>query len=287
MKRIIQAIALLGVSASVWGLFPNLSGQLSSAQTSIGIADLRKQTNTDDRPNLTLLARTVANFFRGDYAETESTLEIRGTSPGLLFQVYLQVKTLVKSPGQFRSEIVFRDPGGTVGKEYLVISNGDRVWMSSSDLGIYAIVDFQEFKRSNNGFLMGFSSLLFLDASTKVEESITANNISESNVVDLLHSVLLSEKLPIQGSSQQIQGEDYYTYSYNDSLKGLSYNVLVNSDSATVERIELTGQRQDLDIVVTEKIRRRGSPLQINANTFSFPSPAGMQQVESMSIGPF
>lgn len=134
---------------------------------------------------------------------------------------------------------------------------------------------------------MGFSSLLFLDASTKVEESITANNISESNVVDLLHSVLLSEKLPIQGSSQQIQGEDYYTYSYNDSLKGLSYNVLVNSDSATVERIELTGQRQDLDIVVTEKIRRRGSPLQINANTFSFPSPAGMQQVESMSIGPF
>lgn len=135
MKRIIEAIALLGMTASIWGLLPGLSGQLSSAETSLEIADLGKETNTGNQPNLTLLARTVANFFRGDRAETESALEIKGTSPSLIFQVYLQVNTIVQSPQRFRSEIVFRDPGGAVGHRYLVISDGDRVWTSNTEFG--------------------------------------------------------------------------------------------------------------------------------------------------------
>lgn len=154
-------------------------------------------------------------------------------------------------------------------------------------MGIYAIADFQEFKQSNHGFLIGFSSSLFLDASPKFQEAVTTNNISESNVVDVLHSIFLSEKLPLLGGDRQLQGRNYYTYSYSDPLKGFSSRVFVNPTTATVEQIELIGKHGDLDIVVTEKIGQRRESLTINANTFSFPSMTGMQQVESISIGPF
>lgn len=289
MKIICKSIAIIGLGAIA--LWPNFSAGLSHAipEKSIAFEAKDSRIQLSGQPNLTLLAKTVADFFSSDRVSTESAMEIVGSAPGFDFNIYVQIKTIVQSPKQFRSEIVFGKPGGPVGKRYLVIGDGDRVWISHQERGIYTIIDRQEFDRGNEGFLIGFSSLFYLSTSDKIRETISTNNLSERNVVDFLHSFLLSEsnKLTLQGSSRQFQGRDYYAYEYQDLSKGMGFAFLVDPSTATVEQVKITGKYQTIDIVLTEQIKQRRENPSINSQTFSFPPVAGLKKVESISIGPF
>jgi outer membrane lipoprotein-sorting protein len=285
-----KVITILGLAIASSGLSPVVNAQLSQAQSNPSInnpTSPEPNSQLSNQPDLTLLAKTVANFLRSDRYQTESELHLSGTSSGTTVTSAAQVKTLAQSPQQFRSEITFGTPGSSGGRRYLVISNGKQVWIYRPDLKQYAVMDYESFNKSDNSFLIGMSSSLFLEIAPDFQQMREQGSISDTNIREALQELLRSEKTTIKGGTRRLEGRDYYVYEYTDPKDGYIINALVATNTATVEQIRITSQAEGLDVVINEKILRRVENPAIAANTFSFSPPQGATKVKSISLEPF
>ena len=288
-----KVITLLGVTIALSGLPPVVNVQLSQTAQAQSTPSLNNPTSPEpnsqlsNQPDLTLLAKTVANFLKSDRYQTESELQLTGTSSGTTVTSSAQVKTLAQSPQQFRSEITFGTPGRSGVRRYLVISNGKQVWIYRPDLKQYAVMDYESFNKSDNSFLIGMSSSLFLEMAPDFQQMREQGSISDANIREVLQEMLRSENATIKGGNRRLDGRDYYVYEYTDPKDGYTINALVATNTATVEQIRITSQAEGLDVVINEKILRRVENPPITANTFSFSPPQGATQVKSISLEPF
>lgn len=288
-----KVIPILGVALVFTGLSPVVNAQLSQTAQASSNPSIKSPTAPEpnnqlsNQPDLTLLAKTVANFLKSDRYQTESELQLRGTSSGTTVTSSAQVKTIAQSPQQFRSEITFGTPGSSEGRRYLVISNGKQVWIYRPDLKQYAVMDYESFNKSDDSFLIGMSSSLFLEMAPDFQQMRQQGSISETNIHGVLEEMLRSEKTTIKGGSRRLEGRDYYVYEYTDPKEGYTINALVATNTATVEQIRITSQAEGLDVVINEKILRRVENPAIAANTFSFSPPQDATKVKSISLEPF
>lgn len=240
-----------------------------------------------NQPDLDLLAKTVANFVKSERYQTESELELNATSSGTTLRSSAQVKTLAQAPQQFRSEITFETPGRSGGRQYIVVSNGKQVWIYQPDLKQYAVSDYATFNKSDNSFLIGMSSSLFLEIAPEFKSMRVQGSISDQNIREVLVEMLRSENALITGGRSSIEGRDYYVYEYTDPKEGYTINALVAPDQATVEQIRIMSKSEGVDVVINEKILRRVENPAITPDTFNFAPPPGAKKVKSISLEPF
>jgi outer membrane lipoprotein-sorting protein len=292
-KWIPQVITILGFTVTFSALSPVAKAQLSQtvqvqSQPSIDNTTAPEaNSQLSNQPDLVLLAKTVANFIKSERYQTESELQLSGTSSGTTVMSSAQVKTLAQSPQQFRSEITFGTAGSSGGRKYLVVSNGKQVWIYRPDLKQYAVSDYASFNKSDNSFLIGMSSSLFLEIAPEFKSMRVQGSISEPNIREVLVEMLRSEKALLKGGRRSIEGRDYYVYEYTDPKEGYTINALVAPAQATVEQIRIISQSEGVDVVINEKILRRVENPAIAPDTFNFSPPQGAKQVKSISLEPF
>jgi outer membrane lipoprotein-sorting protein len=292
MNLISKAIAILGLTTLLSGLSPIVCAQPSQItptkpEPSLNNTTTPPNSNSElsNQPDYKILAKTVANFFTSDTYQTESELQLSGSSAGVNFSSSMQVKTIVKSPNQFRSEITFAQPDGTVSKKYIVVSNGEQVWIYRSDLKQYAVKTYEAFEKSNDDFIIGMSSALYL----KVAPSFKGINtvLGEKNLAEVLEQMLSSRNLALKGGIRNIDSKTYHFYEFTHPKDGLTFNALVEPETVKLEQLQILGKSQGMDIALKEKIIRRTENPTIDTDTFSFAPPEGTTKVDSLSIQPY
>ena len=291
----IQKPGFLGKNADISLLssgetrFLGILNQLPSSPTQQEIAPATI-SQLDSTVDLTLLANTVRNFLTSETYQTQSAMEINMTASGLSLTFLVEIDTITQSPDKFRSEITFlpsfQSPE-TI--KYTVVADGEQVWIYRPDLEQYAVTNSEAFSEM---FLIGFSSLIFLEFSTSIRESFPEAEINNENIVNLVEIFLKSNDFQsdaphLSGGRQIFQDKEYYRYEYRVPEEELLFNAFVDPETATLEQLQFTVEDEGINFVFTEQIIQRIAEPLITADTFSFSPPPGATMVDSLSIDPF
>ncbi|MFP4414557.1 LolA family protein [Coleofasciculus sp.] len=325
MNRLQKAITIFGITATVnaWGIIPSIcdNGTLFSIATAragqngeqgVRVKPQSREvqvspsesvvpnqlTQSDSAPRMSrpltdeldvsLLAKTVANFIQAERYQTESEMQFSFDAQGFTGQFSVLIKTIAQSPQQFRTEISTPESGGFAQPTYILVSDGDQVWIYNPELKQYTVMDYQDFNQSNDNFFIGFSSMLFLEMSAPFRQAFADGIVTPEGVIDQLESVFKAEDdMPLQGNILNLEGQDYYAYRYKDRQAGFTFTFLVEPNTAAVDQLQISGKADGMDIKMTEDIIRRVPSPIVSADTFTFYPPAGVTQVESMEIDIF
>jgi outer membrane lipoprotein-sorting protein len=232
------------------------------------------------------LAKVVTNFFKSDRYQTESEFRLSAMAPGISYTSSVQLRAITQLPNKFRIELTFAQPNPVTEPSYLMVSDGEQVWLYRPSSKEYAIMSYEEFKRWNDSFFMGLSTQAFLEVPPEFQATLAQNPVSGNTLVEMFQG-LLSNDIPLAGGQRNLQGQDYYVYQYTDAGQGYTFSALVEPTTATVEQFEIAGTSEGMDVTMEEKILRRTDNPAIAADTFTFVPPQGSTKVESFSIEPY
>ncbi|MBD2567852.1 LolA family protein [Anabaena lutea] len=235
---------------------------------------------TETKPDLDLLAKTIRDFFQSDryLTESESLLTAKTNGFDIIFKI--KTKTIAQSGKKFRSEITLRQQGESKQINYLVISDGKKVWIYKPDLKQYAVTSYAAF---NESFFIGLSSLMFVEIPEDAREEIAQAENSQS----IVQGFGLTNLKELQQEKRTVVGEELSIYTYKNSKDGLTFSGFIQPQTANLKQLEMRGNSEGLDIMITEKILARTTAPAIDAQTFTFTPPEGVKKVSSISISPF
>lgn len=239
---------------------------------------------TNQQLDLPLLARTCTNFWQRSRYQTESQMQLGGSSQGVEFNAYAQIRTIAQSDGKFRAEIAFTRPGEQAKSPTLVISNGKQVTIYRPDLQQYSVTTYQAFDKSNQSYLIGIPSFMFLQIPEDTRRLIAGSQLSDKKILQQLG---LSIDQTLKGYRRTVNGQVFYVYSYTDPKAGYTFNTFVQPQTATVNQVQLSGKSQGLDIFFVERILSRTENPVVTDQSFRFLPPKSAKPVKSLSITPF
>ncbi len=232
-------------------------------------------------PDLNLLSKTVGVFWQSDRTETDSQMMIQGEQQGIKIEMSAQIKTIAQIGNKFQTQLVFSPVGSKPTTTYTIVSNGRDVWIYRPDRRQYAKTTFEAFRSGSNWLWTGISSSLFLTISaTDRQEMLSALGTDR----DVIKSIPPSQFKDLIGTQRQVDGQNLYSYSYNFKSEGFIFDVLVQPQSATVQRIEFNGKVDGMNINLSEKIISRKPQVVISKQTFQFVPPKGVKKVKAIDI---
>ncbi|MDX2230230.1 MAG: hypothetical protein NW220_11370 [Leptolyngbyaceae cyanobacterium bins.349] len=236
-----------------------------------------------NQPDLALLAKVIQRFLNSASYETRSVVQVNGVTGSTTVQTAVNVKTIAQHPHRFRSEITFANPDQpSQSLTTLVVSNGQQVWFYRPDLKQYQTMTYQEFEQFDDGYWLGFSTMIYGQVPPDVRQAISQSATTSTEVVQAV-GLELKE---LQGSTQTVEGRPLYVYRYKDAKEGFLFSAFVTPDTANIERMQMTGKSDGTDILVAEQILSRTANPAIAPSTFTFTPPPGTRQVKALPIGP-
>ncbi|MBW4522845.1 MAG: hypothetical protein KME16_24675 [Scytolyngbya sp. HA4215-MV1] len=284
MKVYSQLLAALGGLAITGGLWATIAvGRSQVIPLAQAMQPPVMLAQAMGSPDLPLLVKTSAHFLAGDRYETKSKMQIIGTSPGSNVVLNMLLRTIVQAPHQFRAELTFSQPDGASSLSSLIVSDGKQVWLYRPDLKQYSKLSLEKFDQSDDSFLIGMSSSLFLQIPSETRKEIAEGNL-EANA-DALKQLGLP--LSLKGGQRTVNGQKFYGYEYADEKEGYLFSALVEPTTATLQQLQISGKAESLDIVITEQILQRTANPEVTATTFRFTPPSGVKQVDTLPIIPF
>ncbi len=276
----ILGVAILGGSG---GLVINSA----IAQSSLTIAAQAKPTN-NDAENLNLFLRAFRDFAQGSATQTTSKLSLRATSQGATVEAAAQIQAIAQKPNQFRADIVFGSEDKTPARRYQIISDGKAVWIYRPDTQAYSVQTYPEFDKSDDSFLIGATSGLYLNLPADLGSSFSDENLAmiASNPT-LVASLYKEMKTQFKGYQKDSAGKNFAVYAMGEAKSPEQINLWVEPQTGTLQQFQMSGQDKDLNFSLQEVIVNRVANPKINPNTFRFIPPKGAKRVKTLSISPF
>jgi hypothetical protein len=232
-------------------------------------------------PDLNLLSKTVGVFWQSDRTETDSQMLIQGEQQGVKIEMSAQIKTIAQIGNKFQTQLVFAPVGSKPKTTYTIVSNGRDVWIYRPDRRQYAKTTFDTFRSGSNWLWTGISSSLFLTISAADRQEMLSALGTDR---DVIKSIPPSQFKDLIGAERQIDGQNLYSYSYNFKSEGFIFDVLVQPQTAAVQRIEFNGKVDGMNISLSEKIISRKPQIAISKQTFQFVPPRGVKKVKAIDI---
>ena len=99
---------------------------------------------------------------------------------------------------------------------------------------------------------------------------------------DVIKSIPPVQFKDLVGAERQVDGQNLYRYAYNFKTEGFSFDVLVQPQTAIVQRIEFNGKVDGMDISLSAKIISRKPQVAISKQTFKFVPPKGVKKVKAI-----
>ncbi|MBW4571875.1 MAG: hypothetical protein KME31_28840 [Tolypothrix carrinoi HA7290-LM1] len=248
MKPILMTITALSIVALV---MPKANAIQASNKLQVTSATQLSQATAVD---ISLLAKTITGFLQSDRYQTESQILVSAKNQGIDFTTYAKVKTIAQSDGKFRSEITFTRQGEQPKPPTLVISDGKQVSIYKPDSKEYAVTSYDNFGKSDDYFLIGMSSSLFLQIPSDARKILARGQLSDK---EILAQIGLTPNLDLKADQRTVEGESFYVYNYTASKEGLTFSGFVQPQTATLKQLQISGKSQGLDILIAEKILNR------------------------------
>ena len=99
---------------------------------------------------------------------------------------------------------------------------------------------------------------------------------------DVIKSIPPAQFKELVRSDRQVDGQNLYSYAYNFRTEGFIFDLLVQPQTTTVQRIEFNGKVDGMDISRSEKIISRKPQAVISKQTFKFVPPKGVKKVKAI-----
>lgn len=238
-----------------------------------------------------LLVRAMRQFLANDRYLLQSELTLKAKTPGADLVSVAQIQTISEEPNRFRTKISFRGQTGEVGREYLLVSDGQQVWTHDLSKNVYSVRDYQQFQDANDNFLSGMLSRLFstIRNSAGKDNIALLVNVPEDKLVEILESKFAPDKAGLKSDTQRLEGAQYTTYSYLDQTKGYQLQAFIDALTSEIKYLQMASQNhQTLNFNIQEKVIQYTNPLAVPADAFRFVPPAGAKlQKTPISINPF
>ncbi|MCY7337081.1 MAG: hypothetical protein LH613_12860 [Chamaesiphon sp.] len=236
-------------------------------------------------PDLTLLGKVLGAFLKTNRVSTESQIVMTVPDKGADFKIYARSKTIAQSSGEFRSEVTFARPGQPPTATYTIVSDRRRVWIYRPDRRQYSQTTIAKFQAQPYSYLVGISSIFFLTLTEPARRELNTALASSPNFLAGLPERDIKD---LQGSRQQVEGQDLYVYSYTNKLENWTFNSFVQPQTGILKQVEFTGALDPKDggsnFTLTEKIIDRRPQPTVNSSIFKFLPPKGTKKVQSLSI---
>lgn len=238
-----------------------------------------------------LLVRAMRQFLANDRYLLQSELTLKAKTPGADLVSVAQIQTISQEPNRFRTKISFREQTGKVGREYLLVSDGQQVWTHDLSKNVYSVRDYQQFQDANDNFLSGMLSRLFstIRNSAGKDNIALLVNVPEDKLVKILETKFAPDKAGLKSDTQHLEGAQYTTYSYLDQTKGYQLQAFIDELTSEIKYLQMASQNhQTLNFNIQEKVIQYTNPLAVPADAFRFVPPAGAKlQKAPISINPF
>lgn len=245
-------------------------------------------------PDAINFIRALRTLLVTDTHALDSELLFTGSAAGFSFRSDVRIQTVLEQPNRFRSLIQFVEPGSTANEQYIVTSNGQQVWIYDAAQNIYSVMPYGEFiDNYDSSFLIGIFTTFWLGVLEDTAEDVRLfTSISEE---DLLQNEALLRQieadLDIENSTigtETVDGVQYTTFSYADPQDDFTMTLFIDPTTALIEDIHLTGQVEELEIVMQEAVTHKASGSPPAADAFTFLPPTGAQRSETpIPIGAF
>ncbi|MEM9507224.1 MAG: hypothetical protein AAGA16_05985 [Cyanobacteria bacterium P01_E01_bin.35] len=263
------------------------------------------QTSTEplpaqpNNPNLSLPLLQAAPLLQATsklLAQPSYQLESKGTLTSMFpdrSQVAdAQILTTVAAPNKVNSEITLINPNDTVERKYQIISDGVQVWIYDVNQKQYSISDYQQFIQSQSAIAVGTVANFYL----KTLDQVNNNKIAARAIAILPPDRLLRYfqrfiNLDLQNMAirtEQLKAKTYSVYDINAADHSYEVTAYVTSQSADIERVDLSKTKDGLALKITEEIISQTAPETIPKDLFSFDPPDNAEQItKQIALPPF
>jgi outer membrane lipoprotein-sorting protein len=274
MTRKLSFDRLLILTISLTGLSLNFA-LITKANAQPTPPPPTENSNTPDRstlePDIETLATALEKFFLQANYQTESQTSLTfsfASSPDNKITMMSQNKIISVAPDLFRAELNFIPVDGSSGtKKYLVVSNGETVWIYRPDLKQYSTYTYQNFNASNQVLWLGLSSILGSPTQADIEE--------------------IRQDRGLKKSIEKLAGKDHFVYEYFNQENQTTMIMVVNPEDRELKELRVATKEQDMDILMQEKFTSRLKYTDSDRNLFNFVPPQGTKQVTDLEIDPF
>lgn len=250
--------------------------------------DYQAQLSDNSDFYLQLLVKAIRQFLVNNPYEMESQLNITGEVNGAKITFFVQIDTINQAPNKFSSHIKFTNAQGIVGKEYRVISNGRKVWIYNISEEIYSVTDYESFQDSQDSFLIGMLSSLFLEIWQDTEDLETIINISEEELLETLKSELDFDPTEVNFKSTNLEGKPYAAYTYKDKEEGFIITAFIDPSTKEIEHLHINGSEDEWSFLLKEEVIKKNTLQSIPLSTFEFLIPINARESsEPISIEPY
>jgi outer membrane lipoprotein-sorting protein len=282
MNRFCAGMILgLVTGASNWLIKPVVAQSFS-------IAAVQPQSKNTDAENLSLFLRAFRDFGQGKATKTTSKLTLRATTQGATVETTAQIQAIAQKPNQFRAEIIFGSENTSSARRYQVISDGKTVWIYRPNTQEYAVQTYAEFDKSEDSFLLGATSNLFLTLPTDLATSFSDENLAMMTSDPTLVASLYKEmKTQFKGYQKNEAGKNFAVYAMGEAKSPYQINLWVEPQAISIQQFHMSGQEKDLTFNMREVIVDRVANPKIEPNTFRFIAPKAAKRLKTLSISPF
>lgn len=245
-------------------------------------------TKNSDNSDVELLIKALIQFISNNSFQIESQLNISADFAGGNVNFRAQTNTIINAKKKYRSEIKFINSNEEIGKEYLVVSDGNQVWIYNVAEKKYSIMSYSAFEESSDDFLIGMLSSVLLEVLQDSEDLEILTSLSEDELLLIFSEELKPYVLDIERSVKIIEGNEYQTFSYEIAEEGFTMMAFVNSVTSNIDYFLLKGSEESMFFMIEEKIIKKTELKSVPENTFNFTPPIGIEKSETpLEISPF
>ena len=277
--------SLLAIGLAIFGI-GTISPKAITAQTS---PQSPTPDNTIPLPLIqaTPLVQATSTLLGRSSYYIESEIEIRDRLSNTSVSNAL-IKTTVAAPNKFNTEIAFVG-NNELDRKYQIISDGVKVWIHDVAQNQYSVEEYQQFIESPSGLAVGMLSNFYLKTLNSVNNNTVAvNTLKKLPPERSLRYFQRFANIDLQNMeirNEQIEDTAYAVYDADASDGSFELTAYVAPQSA-IERIELSGKENGLDLIVKEQIISQTVPESIPADLFSFSPPEDAEVIEQIAIEP-
>lgn len=238
------------------------------------------------------LVQASSKLLGQQHYQIESEIELTLNLTDAPLVTYAQILTTVAAPNQVNAEISFVEESGESKQEYQVVSNGTQVWIYDLLQNQYSVSEYNQFIQSEEGLAVGTLSSFYLKSLNSVNNRpIASRTLAKLPPDQLLRYFQKFANIDLQNiaiRTEQIKAKNYTIYDIDATDRTFKGTVYVNSQSADIERVDLSGKKDGLDITIKEQVISQMIPETIQTDIFNFSPPKDAEEVaEQIAIAPF
>ena len=232
------------------------------------------------------LKKALAPLYSDGAIKSHTVIRIDGSDQGKPFTLREDLQITARHPGQFHAEITSLDAQSGPKKRMSVVSNGANVWTYRPGLRQYSVMSVPAFQAAASdvptlGLIVGGFYLGAGRPMVQAFRSITPGNSAE--VLAALNTL----EITLSRHAQSVANQDDYVYQMVLAKQNLTYEFYVNSQTNMLNRVELTGTQNSLQITYREDITQIAPQSAVTKSTFTFLPPPGTSKAASVSLDHF